>query len=90
MTEQNSDHFLTALTAIPSGASIRHWRGQKYQTTKDVHLGGKLIKLYAEGLAHKDHISFNLHLLDAGEKLSPCEMPAEKVIDFVVNSTATQ
>lgn len=79
--------FFTALAAIPEGPSTRHWRGQPYQTTKDVLLGGKLIKLYAEGLAQKDHISFNLHLLEAGEKLSPCEMPQEKVVDFVVNSS---
>lgn len=86
----SEEGFFAALIEIPEGASVRFWRGQSYQTTKQTSLGGKLIKLYAAGLASKDHISFNFHRLKAGDKLSPCEMPAETVIDFVVMSTPAQ
>ncbi|GJL95401.1 MAG: hypothetical protein DHS20C05_18060 [Hyphococcus sp.] len=85
----NFTDFLNALKTIPENVSIRLWRGQQYQTTKQSLQNGKLIKLYAESLAHKDHVSFNLYRLVAGDQLKPCEMPEGKVIDFVVNSQAS-
>lgn len=80
--------FIAALADIPEGASLRRWRGQSYQTTKTTLQSGRLIKLYGEGLAAKDHISFNFYRLASGDQLSPCEMPEEKVISFVTDSTA--
>ncbi|NNE39402.1 MAG: hypothetical protein HKN14_00625 [Marinicaulis sp.] len=71
---------------MPDGATARQWRGQKYQVTKQTLQDGKLIKLLADGLAEGDIISFNFYRLESGDSLKPCEMPAEKVIDFVINS----
>ena len=80
--------FILALEKIPDGASRRRWRDQIYITTKQTLQNGKLIKLYAEGLAKNDHISFNLYRLAKGDDLHPCEMPEEKAVDFVLNSRA--
>ncbi len=82
------NRFIDALRQIPDGASIRYWRGQKYKTTKTTLQSGRLIKLYAAGLARKDHVSFNLYRLKKGDDLHPCEMAAAKVIDFVLSSSA--
>ena len=83
----NFSAFAVALENISDGASKRRWRGQLYLTTKQTLQNGKLLKLYAEGLADKDHISFNLYRLEKGDDLHPCEMPEEKVVDFVLNSS---
>ncbi len=47
--------------------------------------GGKSHKLVAHERGGADYISMNLYLTDqSGALLRPCEMPAEKVIDFVL------
>ena len=50
---------------------------------------GRSQKLEAEELGGNDYISFNLYRLASGETLlKPCEMPAEKVIAFVMDVVA--
>jgi hypothetical protein len=44
-----------------------------------------MISLFARALAGGDVVSFNLYRLRSGEdSLRPCEMPAEKVVAFVL------
>ncbi|MEJ2467484.1 MAG: hypothetical protein P8Y65_03460 [Campylobacterales bacterium] len=50
---------------------------------KETHLGGKLIKLYAEELGGNDFVSLNYYETDAAPLLKPCEMPEQKVIAFI-------
>ncbi|WP_343561915.1 hypothetical protein [Kiloniella sp. b19] len=88
------DAFLSALKAIPEGYSTGLYRGYSYGTTLLVSADGKRVKLYAEELGGNDHISFNLyHTAGKGPLLKPCEMPAEKVMAFVLgyelSATAT-
>jgi hypothetical protein len=46
---------------------------------------GKRTSLFARALAGGDVVSFNLYRLRSGEdSLRPCEMPAEKVVAFVL------
>jgi hypothetical protein len=46
---------------------------------------GREIKLYAEELGGTDLVRFNLYRLsDDQARLKPCEMPEEKVVDFVL------
>jgi hypothetical protein len=45
--------------------------------------GGSSAKLVAEELGGRDYISLNLYRLRSGARLKPCEMPREKVVDFV-------
>jgi peptide-methionine (S)-S-oxide reductase len=54
--------------------------GRRYGVTRTVLAHGQIEKLYAEELGGLDLISANLY---AGDRLRPCEMPAEKVIAFL-------
>ena len=79
------EQFLKRLMELPLGYSEGHYNNRRYGTTLSVSADGKRRKLYAEELGGSDHISFNLYFLDAGNPLlKPCEMPAQKVIDFVL------
>jgi hypothetical protein len=79
------DQFLDKLLHIPEGFSTGVYRGQRYKIIHTVENNGQVEKLFGENLRGEDHISFNLYRLASGQTLlKPCEMPAEKVQDFVV------
>lgn len=75
--------FLENLRRLPEGYSCGLYRGRRYGTTLEV--SGKRTKLFAEELGGSDTISFNYYALESGPVLKPCEMPAQKVIDFVID-----
>lgn len=78
--------FVEAFDALPNGAYGATYAGNRYRLTKSVLVSGRSQKLEAEELGGSDYISFNLYRLANGEALlKPCEMPAEKVIEFVMN-----
>lgn len=77
--------FLHALDRVPRGYSEGQFRDCAYGVTLDVAAGGRRRRLYAEQLGGNDTVSFNLYRLrDGTTRLRPCEMPAAKVIDFVL------
>jgi hypothetical protein len=79
------DAFLSAFFAIPLGSSTGQSAGRRYIVSRSELAGGKSHKLIAHELGGGDYISLNLYLTDSsGALLRPCEMPAEKVITFVV------
>ncbi|MFC2073845.1 peptide methionine sulfoxide reductase [Campylobacterota bacterium] len=57
---------------------------KRYLLRKETQLEGKLIKLYAEELGGNDFISLNYYPQLKGGLLKPCEMPQEKVIQFIL------
>lgn len=80
------DAFVSAFDRLPIGAYGGTYSGRRYRLTKTLLVTGRSQKLEAEELGGTDYISFNLYRLANGESLlKPCEMPAEKVIDFVIN-----
>lgn len=83
MTHTSS--FLTSLAQLPRGYSEGGYNDRRYGTTISVSADGQRIKLYSEELGGNDTVSFNLYVLkDGTTRLKPCEMPAAKVIDFVL------
>lgn len=73
-----------ALAAWPQGYFTASFRGRRYGVSNTSHAGGKSRKLYAEELGGTDFVSLNLYEPDGGDPaLRPCEMPVEKVIEFV-------
>lgn len=76
--------FATALAALPLGTFTGTANGKRYVTTKSRFASGKSVKLVAEELGGADYISLNWYDLAAGARLKPCEMPAAKVITFVL------
>ena len=56
--------------------------------SKTCFSGGRAIKLAATELGGTDYISLNVYDLRKGPLLKPCEMPAQKVIDFLASLCA--
>jgi hypothetical protein len=79
------DQFLDKLLHIPEGFSTGVYREQRYKIIHTIENNGQAEKLFGESLCGEDYISFNLYRLSSGQPLlNPCEMPAEKVQDFVM------
>ena len=76
--------FLNALGKLPAGYSRGEFADAPWGVTVDRSGDGKRIKLYGEALGAADHVSFNLYVAGGQPRLKPCEMPAQKVIDFVL------
>jgi peptide-methionine (S)-S-oxide reductase len=73
---------------LPDGYSVAWRGGRRYGVTKTGFPDGRSWKLYAEELGGTVVVSANLYLTDGGEVLRPCEMPREKVIEFLEGSSA--
>ena len=78
------------LAQLPDGPVRGLYEGRKYLATKTTCAAERSVKLVAEELGGKDYISLNLYHLAAGPRLRPCEMPAEKVIAFVMGFAPDQ
>ena len=57
---------------------------KRYLLRTETQLNGRLIKLYAEELGNNDFISLNYYPQLKDGLLKPCEMPQEKVIEFIL------
>lgn len=79
-----STDFHTRLKDLKDGAYDVLFSGKRYLLRKVTHLQGRLIKLYAEELGGSDFISLNYYPDIQEGLLKPCEMPKEKVIQFVL------
>ena len=77
--------FVATFDALPTGGYGGTYQGRRYRITKTQMAAGRSQKLEAEELGGSDYISFNLYRLATGQALlKPCEMPEEKVVDFVL------
>ena len=76
--------FHNRLLSLNDGSYYVIYRDKRYLLSKQTQLKGKLIKLYAEELGDNDFISLNYYPDIGDGLLKPCEMPQEKVIDFVL------
>jgi len=79
----NSSFFYERLLSFEDGAYDVIFDDKRYLFRKETHLDGKLIKVYAEELGDINFISLNYYPLTASGLLKPCEMPDQKVIDFI-------
>ncbi len=72
------------LAVWPQGYFTASFHGRRYGVSNTSHTGGRSRKLYAEELGGTDFVSLNLYEPDHGDPaLRPCEMPVEKVVEFV-------
>ncbi|MGB3626743.1 MAG: hypothetical protein WA989_12990 [Henriciella sp.] len=76
--------FLSALARLPVGYGQGVFDGESWGVTVERSADGRRVKLYGEALGGADHVSFNLYRAGGTPRLKPCEMPAEKVMDFVL------
>ncbi|NER13659.1 peptide methionine sulfoxide reductase [Leptobacterium flavescens] len=77
--------LLDKIEELREGYSEVFYRNKKYGLNKTVFNGGSSYKIYAEELAGNDFISLNFYITSKDHLLKPCEMPKEKVIDFLMN-----
>ncbi|WP_050603997.1 hypothetical protein [Ruegeria sp. 6PALISEP08] len=81
-----TDAFLAAFLALPEGSFIGTSHGRSYVVVRHSMAGGKSHKLVAHERGGPDYISLNLYQTrNSGALLRPCEMPARKVIAFVLD-----
>ena len=79
--------FHSRLSELKDGSYDVLYKEKRYLLSKKTQLSGKLIKLYAQELGDNNFISLNYYPNIDDGLLKPCEMPQEKVIDFVLNIT---
>lgn len=77
--------FDRRIKKLSDGSYSVFYKGRRYLLSKETHLEGKLIKLYAKELGGRDFISLNYYPRPQNPLLKPCEMPKQKVIDFIIN-----
>ncbi|MCD2257806.1 peptide methionine sulfoxide reductase [Psychroserpens luteolus] len=77
--------ILKRIMLLPKGYSEVLFQDKKYGITRTDFNKGKSIKIYAEELAGNDFISLNYYITSDKEVLKPCEMPDEKVLQFLNN-----
>jgi hypothetical protein len=77
--------LLQIIQSIPLGYSEVQYQGRKYSLTRQDLANGRSIKVFARELGGTDFISFNYYLTSDQDRLKPCEMPEQKVIDFLRN-----
>ena len=80
----NRPNFHETLTDLNNGAYDVFAFDKRYLLRKETQLNGKLIKLYAEELGGNNFISLNYYPELQNGLLKPCEMPQEKVIEFIL------
>ncbi|MBY6139811.1 hypothetical protein KUV26_10230 [Leisingera daeponensis] len=90
MTPEELQAFLAAFDALPLGAFTGKAGGRRYAAVRLDLAEGKAQKLLARELGSTDCISLNLYRLASGARLKPCEMPAEKVVRFVLSLQVTE
>jgi hypothetical protein len=77
--------LLKYIQLIPKGYSEVLYQQKKYGVSRTDFNSGKSIKVFAEELGGNDFISLNFYITSVSESLKPCEMPEQKVIDFLKN-----
>ena len=81
--------LLQIIESLPEGYSEGIYKEAKYGITKNTFNGGKSFKVFAKSLSGNDFISLNYYITTKKEWLKPCEMPEQKVIDFLKNVLVT-
>ncbi len=74
---------LESIEKIPEGYSLGIYNHKKYGISKETFTNGKSFKIFANELGGTDFVSLNYYKTKDNGLLKPCEMPAEKVIDFL-------
>ena len=75
--------LLNFIQKIPEGYSEGILSNKKYGISKKTFNKGKSFKIYAEELGGNDFVSLNYYVTNKNELLKPCEMPEQKVVDFL-------
>ena len=78
-----SHRVLKYIENIPEGYSKGTYLDKTYGITKTTYNSGKSFKIYGNELGGTNFISLNYYLTKEKHLLKPCEMPKQKVVEFL-------
>ncbi|MET1053540.1 MAG: peptide methionine sulfoxide reductase [Mycetocola sp.] len=83
------DHELAALIrGIPEGWTRVHIADRDWGVTRTTRAGGKVMSFEADRLGDSEHFGANVWNTSEGSVLRPCEVPADKVMQFLRDASA--
>jgi hypothetical protein len=68
---------------VPEGWTLVSYQDRRYGLSRTTRANGKSISVLASELGGRDLVSANIYTTSAGHKLRACEMPEQKVLDFL-------
>jgi peptide-methionine (S)-S-oxide reductase len=77
------------ISAIPEGWTRVQLAGQSWGITRTTRAGGKTISFDADRLGDSEQFGANVWNTSGGSVLRPCEVPEEKVMQFLRAAAAT-
>ncbi len=80
---ESTEPLRALIERLPEGYSEGIYRGARYGITRQTFNEGRSFKIYAEELGGTDFVSLNYYITQQADRLKPCEMPEQKVADFL-------
>lgn len=73
----------TLVDLVPEGWTLVCYQGRPYGLTRTTRAGGKSVSVLAQELGGSDLVSANIYRTTSGHLLRACEMPQQKVLNFL-------
>ena len=89
MNEEPDRELDSLIGAIPEGWTRVQVAGQGWGITRTTRAGGKTISFDAQRLGNKEQLGANVWVTSEGSILRPCEVPEEKVMQFLRAAAGT-
>lgn len=83
MNETTNDELDSLIQAIPEGWSRVEIDGHSWAVTRTTRAAGKVVSVDAEQLGAVEQFGANVWITSDSVILRPCEVPAEKVMQFL-------
>ncbi|MGW2092197.1 hypothetical protein [Promicromonospora sukumoe] len=88
---ESRDEGLDALIgAMPEGWSRARVAGQTWGVTRTTRAGGRVVSFEAERLGDGEGLGANIWFTADGAVLKPCEVPAERVMEFLRSAVSPE
>ena len=68
---------------VPEGWTLVSYEDRQYGLSRTTRANGKSVSVLARELGGPDLVSANIYTTSKGHQLRACEMPAQKVLDFL-------
>jgi hypothetical protein len=81
--DYRSGELAALIESIPEGWTRAQIAGHSWGVTRVTRVGGKVISLDAERLGDTEQLGANIWITSEGALLRPCEVSAEKVMQFL-------
>lgn len=83
MPAQPPTSLAELVARVPEGWTLVLYEGRRYGLSRTTRANGKSISILARELGGPDLVSANIYTTSTGHQLHACEMPDQKVLDFL-------